>query len=83
VNVTNNHITSNFFRLNQESSSFEISAELSFPAKGAEVVAIRQRGSAIRADVHGTGSFVWVDKGWVFFRKILDTLMVQSEFITQ
>jgi hypothetical protein len=30
VNVTDNHFVSDFFRLNQESSSFEIAAELSF-----------------------------------------------------
>ena len=30
VNVTDNHFVSDFFRLNQESSGFEIAAELSF-----------------------------------------------------
>jgi hypothetical protein len=30
VNVTDNHFVSDFFPLNQESSSFEIAAELSF-----------------------------------------------------
>ena len=30
MNVTDNHFVSDFFRLNQKSSSFEIAAELSF-----------------------------------------------------
>lgn len=36
------------------------------PAPMAEGIAIRQRGPALRAEVHGSGSFVWGDKGWGF-----------------
>jgi hypothetical protein len=32
----------------------------------ADGIAIRQRGPALRAEVHGSGSFVWGDKGWGF-----------------